>query len=799
LSTKASVAFLLIAAWAAGSPTHAATTQDVAADAEIERHLTTVRAQVANSLLGLARREELALEMAGTLDRAAQAAKDQPKRRERWAQAVELLDKFLADNIEPPRRREMRFQAGVYRWAAAQSWLDTADASPGDPRPRQEASSALDDAIERFRSVGGGGDNPALGDNLRFRLAEALTDRARLEPSGSAVRRSRESEALDLLENPPGEPGLAGYWSLLKADLLRRSGKLDEAAKQLEAAVKSAPPPSDAELAEVKVPLFLEQKKFAEAISFLKSSRVEAPAKALWTLRALLAQLAGLTAGPERIALETDLFRAVSELRKGSSPEARQALLELAQSRLNPDAGHPPDVWDAMAAAYATAGDPAIAGVQMALAANRAKALGHSDEAKTYRLRAGGFLYQAGKFTEADAVLSEVADHPGPTPQRAKAGMLRALARGRSLALALPGSSREKYAAALDRQVRDFPDDPSTDEARWLLGTMAADGLDRERALQLWSAMGPRSPHWLASRLAILKLDRDQLDVTQLNPNRKQLAELLERAQKFVTASVDQAPSGSAKTELLLERARLELTPSAGAPERARELCEQLNRQPADPAHQYRARLLRLVALVETGRYVEAEREAYSHPSWRVAGETSALFDAVRLLDQCAATAESDLRQRRFGLVLKLIVEPILKSDEEIAPADRSELAIRETRALLFTGADREARRSLAAWGDLDRFIQSDRMLRDLGDTYNRLEIYSHAVDVERLRMKNNPPGSLAWFDARYGLALAYFHTGKLKQAAQLIDSTSILHPELGGGTLHDKFIRLRQRLGVKP
>ena len=134
-----------------------------------------------------------------------------------------------------------------------------------------------------------------------------------------------------------------------------------------------------------------------------------------------------------------------------------------------------------------------------------------------------------------------------------------------------------------------------------------------------------------------------------------------------------------------------------------------------------------------------------------------------------------------------------------MATLERSELAIRETRALLFTGADREARRSLSAWGDLDRFTQSDRILRDLGDTYNRLEIYSHAVDVERLRMKNNPPGSLAWFDARYGLALAYFHTGKLKQAAQLIDSTAILHPELGGGILHDKFIRLRQRLGMKP
>ena len=123
---------------------------------------------------------------------------------------------------------------------------------------------------------------------------------------------------------------------------------------------------------------------------------------------------------------------------------------------------------------------------------------------------------------------------------------------------------------------------------------------------------------------------------------------------------------------------------------------------------------------------------------------------------------------------------------------------MRRTRALLFTGADREARRSLAAWRGVPQGT-SDRLLRDLGDTYNRLEAYSLDIDVQRLRLKNNPAGSLPWFDARYALALAYFHTGKLKEAAQLIDSTAILHPDLGGGVLHDKFIRLRQRLGIKP
>jgi hypothetical protein len=452
-----------------------------------------------------------------------------------------------------------------------------------------------------------------------------------------------------------------------------------------------------------------------------------------------------------------------------------------------------------MAAAYSAAGDPMSAGAQMTLAAKRALALGQGEEAKSYQLRAGGLLYQAGKFAVADQVLSEIADHPGPTAIRAKAGMLRALARGRLVALALPGSSPSKYSAALEQQLHDFPTDPATDEARWLLGTMAEADSNRERALGLWTAIGARSPRWLESRRAILKLNRDQLEIAHANADRKQMTELLERADQFVKASVEQVPSESAKTELLLERARLDLTPSVGSPERARELCEQVIRHPADSAHQYRARMLRLVALVQMGRYVEAEREAHSHSAWRAPAETSVLFDAIRLLDQCASTAESDLRQRRFGLALRLIVESILKSDEELAALDRSELAIRQTRALLFTGADREARQSLSAWSELDGFSQNDQILRDLGDTYNRLEIYSHAIDVERLRMKNSVPGSLAWFEARYGLALAYFHTGKLKQAAQLIDSTAILHPELGGVVLHDKFIRLRQRLGVKP
>ena len=768
-------------------------------DDELARHLTTIKSQIENVTIDVGRREELALEMAATLDRAGQASPDSNVRRRRWSEAIDLLDWFLKANPNPPRERQVRFQAAVLRWAQARSWTDAGLLAPDGQKPRQEAVAALDNAIERFRSVAGGGNSPTLAENLRFRLAEALADRADLEPAGASGRRSRESEALDLLDQAPAETGLAGFWRLLKADLFRRLGKPAEAEKEITVAVKSTPAPSPREVVEVNIPLLIGLGRYGDAVKSLEVSRLEKPLNALWMVRVRLAQLVNQPAGPERFNVESDLFGWIKVLRAGESFEQRLALLDLARSALVPDLKQPPEVWEALADAYGAAGEPAKAGAEMVRAADRATALGQGALAAGYRLRGGGFLFQAGQYLEADKVLSRAAADPAAGALRAKASMLRCLARGRALASGLPGASAELYTAGLEQQLHDFPGDPSTNEARWLLGQLAVAAGDRARADALWSAIASESPRWLDSRLAIAALDRQDLDREQINPERHNLMKLLERADRFLDSAIDQAKSEQARAELWLARARLDLTPGVGKPETARDLCGRVSRLPGVPGFQYRARLYHLVALVELGRYVEAERDAQDHGSWRVPSEQDALFDAVRLLDQCAAIAETDLRQRRFGLVLRLIVEPLVMSgDEKIDQNSHSELAMRLTRALLFTGADREARRSVTAWRGGPQSTD-ERLLRDLGDTYHRLEAYSLDIDVQRLRLKINSSGSLPWLDARYALALAYFHTGRLKEAAQLIDSTAILHPELGGNALHDKFIHLRQRLGIKP
>jgi tetratricopeptide (TPR) repeat protein len=776
----------------------AAVAQEPLNDAELSQHLTVVRTQIADVTIDPVRREQLALDMAATLDRAAYSIANGEVRRQRWAQSIDLLDRFNHEHPNLPQSRQVRFWAAVYRMAQGQSWLDASHFEPRDSRLRDRAVALLDDSIERLRSLSVIGDRTSLGENLRYRLAEALAERAELEPAGSADRRARETEAMGILQQPATEVGLAGYWHLLRADLARRMGQPQEAEKELDAAARTKPAPSERALFEVRVPLRLGQKQFAEAIQAVDASHLDPPMKGLWRVRIHLAELAGPPKETDRSRIESDLFREVQTLRAGNSPVSKLALLELGRGNIEPDAGQPPEAWDAMADAYEFAGETARAGSAATRAADRATALGQAAAAARFRLRAGAFFYRGGQFSEADAALSRVADDPAAGPLRARAGMLRALARGRALALHLPGSSAAAYTEALERQIREFPREPATDEARWLLGELARASADRDRAVTLWSAIAPEAGRWLDARLAIAAVNRDDLDRLLINPDRHVIGERFTQADRFLTESLRQAHSENTTAALLLARARLNLTPTTSHPEVTRDICDRVMRLPVAPGIQYRARLLRMIALIELGRYIEAERESQTHLDWNTPTERPALFDAIRLLDHCAATAATDLRQRRFGYVLKLTIEPLLVLDRDYTPEQISELKMRLTRSLLFFGDDGDARRSLSAWrgapGSTD-----DRILRDLGDTYSRLEVYTLDIDVQRLRIENNPSGSLLWFDAKYALALAYYHSGQFKEAAKLIDATAILHPDLGGGELHEKFIRLSQRLGSKP
>ncbi len=278
------------------------TTRAAASDDELARHLASIRTQIEDLTQPLDRREDLALETADTLDRAAQSSTDAEVRRTRWSQAVELCDWFVKQYPESPRERQFRFRAGLYSWALARSYSESWQLDPRDRKPRDSAVAALDEAIERFRSIAPPGPaDRAFADNLHFRLAESLADRAEFEPAGSQERSSREAEALKLLEQPPSESALGGYWHLLNAELLLRTGNPGLADPELSAAAAAKPPLPESELLEVRVPLFIEQKQFAKAKEAVVASHLQDSQKELWKVRIGLAERPKLPEGKEQL------------------------------------------------------------------------------------------------------------------------------------------------------------------------------------------------------------------------------------------------------------------------------------------------------------------------------------------------------------------------------------------------------------------------------------------------------------------------------------------------------------------
>jgi tetratricopeptide (TPR) repeat protein len=775
-------------------------------DREIDAHVRSQQARLSDPELDASDREEIVLTISGTLDRAAQAAADPGSQRRRWNQAVEILDTFDREHPGHPSKSALRLQAGVYRWAVARSWKRQLDLNPTDAAARDGAIAALDDALERFRSIRSPGvgreADPLLQRNIQFREAQALADRAELDPEGPD-RRVRLNAAIEALKDADQQPTLKGFAQLLKADLQRRLGKLDEALKMVDEAEKSDPAPPERQVVEVRSTILSGLKRFDEAIRYVESSPLAEATKKRLTIPIRLQERESLPAGSSRLKVEEALFRDVASLRTSQSPEASLALAEVATSGLEPDPQLGSEAWDTLAAAFEIRGDTARAAELEGKAADRAQTLGDPDRAANFRLKAGALWFRAGKLIEAAAAFSTLADDHalGTSPIRSQAGLLRALSRGRALEQKLPGVSRDDYANALETQLRNFPDDRNSDEARWLLGNLAASDGNRDRALELWSRVDKKSARWIDSRLAIAAWHRRDLQAALLNGDRSEIEPLARKAEQFLADSLSQSPSESATIDLQLARARLDLLPEVARPTQAREAADRVLRMAASDRQRYEGSLLRLISQAQLNRYVDAELAARQLPLC-TQPETRAVFlESIRLLDDSATSADTDLRQRRFGLVSRLLLDPVIHGDlSPWSPSAQAELKMRWTRSLIFTGDDNGARSSLLGWrGAPDPKVWDDSRLRDLADTYERLDAHELAVDVQRYRTKTAPPGSITWLDARYGLALAYYRSGSAREAAQLIDATSILHPDLGGGSLKEKFIRLRQKLGPNP
>ncbi|RUL85553.1 hypothetical protein [Tautonia sociabilis] len=769
-------------------------------DREVRQLVDSTRRRFAEATLDREAGARLALDVAGRIDQAAQAEPDAARRARRWDQAVELLDAFLAADPGSPMATAVDLQAAVYRWAKGRTWITQLDRFPGDSAARAEAIGALDDALSRLRrlwsTTRGMPSEDLTAQNVRFRLAQALADRARLEDDPGRALDARQ-QALGRLRDLPAEP-IAGHAALLRARLLIELDQLRDAEEALHQA-ENLPGPSELDRLEVRVALLMARKQFDEAIAVIERSELDRPSKDVRAVKVRARQWIDLFPGRERSAVEEDAIARIRRLRAADHPEASSALASLASTILEPDDDEDPGLWELLAEGHLARGNAEQAVRLYQSGANLADRGGDAQRAWIMRYRAAAVLVRAGRFDRAVEALGPLAeqarspDSPAPADQRANASLLHTLALGRLASTpGAPADSRPSYERALNAHIAAFPSDHSASEARWILGRLRLASGQRDEAIDLWSTIPAGHPRWQEARLAIIAALRDEADTLAGSGKPDEARDLLSRAKNSLEASCQEATDPNDRNAFDLALADLELTPGFGSPDAAIGLLDRLIDTEVDAGRRDRARRLRIVALALSQRADDAEVMAREELE---RSDPAAIVALAERLDRAASSAPESAR-RRIAALSRLLVERVLAKGDTLDPALLARARVTRIRGQLETGDLDGARSSAQSWAaDLDPSRLPPDRLAPLADALDRLGLYDQAGAIHRAVIAATPPGSAPWFEARYGLAVSYYRTGRSADARRLIDGTSALHPDLGGDELREKFFRLRRRL----
>jgi hypothetical protein len=153
-------------------------------------------------------------------------------------------------------------------------------------------------------------------------------------------------------------------------------------------------------------------------------------------------------------------------------------------------------------------------------------------------------------------------------------------------------------------------------------------------------------------------------------------------------------------------------------------------------------------------------------------------------------TSRRDLGELRLNIARRLRDRGQPLRDDE---GDLLDLTVAE--ALADTGRPAEARTAFAQLAN--RLPENGRA--QAGYAALLLEsddpaFLTQALDRWRLVLGKSSPRSDRWFRAKYSIALAHYKLGNKQRAAQVIQLTRALHPELGGPEKREQFTRLLDR-----
>ena len=421
------------------------------------------------------------------------------------------------------------------------------------------------------------------------------------------------------------------------------------------------------------------------------------------------------------------------------------------------------------------------------IAASKAESRGDADSARRWRFRAGSTAFAAGRFARADALFSRIADDREAGPLRARSGMLRALSRGRGLEAEEPGITRADYLDALESQIRDFPDDPATGEARWLLGRSHLDGDRRQEAASVWETIPKAHPRWIDARLALAALRLAGLHERRLVDDPAAIRSLGDRDYRLADLDRQDAHDDPERIDLALALARIDLTPGAGRATRALESLDRLRLLPLDSRQRGHVTALGIVALVAIGKPLEAERTVRDFKA-----PPEAQVEALRFLDLWATADQADRNSRRIGGIEKAVADR-LAAIPGLPPEIGAEARLRQARGRMLSGDLRGAREILKDWPDPSARVPA--LMDDLAGLQAEVGDFPGAIASYREEARRATPGSPRWLAAQLGQAQALAASERWEAARLLLEGTSLLHPDLGGPRMKAQFEALRKKV----
>jgi len=754
---------------------------------------------------------------------------------ELWKQATAVVEDFLKEHPEAPRRRWLRLQKAVVLVLQGEFRRWDAQLFPYDSRYRTAALKTLDRAeaelqqLQRQLAGNAGTSNTGSGArdgseggllrrHIRYQRSIVLVNRAELHKPESAERRQAVQQAQALLSRLAGGPASADITHnsrFFQAVLSRLRGEHRKATNQLKAVQKRAAADG------------LRHRIVAELIRILlEKDHAEHAAEMLTSYQKTAVILPGELAYL-KVKTSAALWKAARERGDDTTAEQwlKQAERDVAEADrflggywayrcrllldfLKESRKYGPELTGVLRAARSAfrTDNHTTALKHYRRAISLAEQSNQTELAVELRFTTASLHLETGDYKQAAAEFERVTNRYPEHKRAAEADLMRAYCLGRVYHARRTKSRRLAYTQALQAHRRRYSDSPTIHEAAWMLAALYDYRRQTRDALELYLSIPREHRRGLAAQAEAARCYEEILTILR-NNNAEPLAEWEQHAAARLGTFVKQFPPApkawnSLQTQIALRTARIHLNRKPPQYSTAEPLLQRVltaaetvlkKNEPAKDERsewervQQQAQQMHIVALAGSGRLDDAEALVHSL-SESGPGELLPVLDGLMRI---GAQSDEQLRNQLGALQLKAALQ-LDKRRNQFDSHQQRWLDRCLAQAHAATGRPEEAaRRYEQLLAQSPRNKQLLRSAAELLSNARSREMLLKARTYWRKLEALNKPGSRQWLTARYHVALCNYRMAEYTECRKLIDVTKLLYPQLGGEALRKRFERL--------